>query len=482
MKLQFRYRFLALPATLCWSLTATAQFTPGNLVVLRAGTGVAQLNNAATPTFLDEYTPAGTLVQSVPMPTIASGSDRACTVSGSATSEGLLSQSVDGRYLIAVGYDAIPGTASIAASTSATVNRVIARIALDGTIDTSTALTDVFSGNNIRGAASEDGSQFWATGATNGVVLAPLGATSGTSLHSALPVNLRSIGIHGDQLYVTSASGATRGIITIGSGVPTTNGQVPALLNGFPTATASPYDFFFANDSTAYVADDRTSGGAGGIQKWTETGGLWSFQYTFSLSATVGARGLTGVVENGIATLFATTTNNQLITVTDTGPSAAVTSLATAATNTAMRGLRYVRRPWSFGGHGTASPTTLGDPTLTTAGGRPVVGNTGFQFVAGNLVPAGFGFLLLGIGGFAAPTTIPGAPGTAEIYVSPLASILLLADPLGAADYSLPLPQSNSLAGLPLPSQLIAFDPAMAFPIPLGTSAGLQVTIGQAGM
>lgn len=482
MNLQAPFRILVLPAVLGLSLTATAQFTPGNLVVLRAGTGAAALNNAATPTFLDEYTPAGVLVQSVPMPTIASGADRACTVSGTATSEGLLSQSVDGRYLIAVGYDAAPGTASVASSASASVNRVIARIALDGTIDTSTALSDVFSGNNIRGAASEDGSQFWATGAAGGVVLAPLGASSGTSLNTALPVNLRSIGIHADQLFVTSGAGATRGIITIGSGVPTTTGQVPALLNGFPTATASPYDFFFADDSTAYVADDRTSGGAGGIQKWTETGGLWSLQYTFSLSATVGARGLTGVVENGVATLFATTTNNQLITVTDSGAGSTVTSLVAATTNTAFRGVRYVRQPWSFGSTGAASPTTLGDPTLTTAGGRPVVGNAGFQFVAGNLVPGGFGFLLLGIGGFAAPVTVPGAPATAEIYVNPLASILLLADLVGAADYSLPLPQSNGLAGLPLPSQLIAFDPAMAFPIPLGTSAGLLVTIGQAGL
>src|SRR5690242_589471 len=45
-----------------------AGFAPGNLVVVRVGTGSGALSSAAAPVFLDEYTPAGSLVQTIPMP------------------------------------------------------------------------------------------------------------------------------------------------------------------------------------------------------------------------------------------------------------------------------------------------------------------------------------------------------------------------------------------------------------------------------
>src|SRR5262249_57285590 len=89
---------------------SAAGFSPGNLVVARVGTGDAALSNAATAVFLDEYTPTGTLVQSVPMPTATNGANRRLTVSGTATSEGALALSMDGRYLSLGGYDADPGT------------------------------------------------------------------------------------------------------------------------------------------------------------------------------------------------------------------------------------------------------------------------------------------------------------------------------------------------------------------------------------
>ena len=69
------------------SLPATAaDFTPGNLVVLRVGDGSGTLSSAATPVFLDELTPSGALVRSVPLPTATAGTNRRLTMSGSATS------------------------------------------------------------------------------------------------------------------------------------------------------------------------------------------------------------------------------------------------------------------------------------------------------------------------------------------------------------------------------------------------------------
>lgn len=65
-----------------------AAFTPGNLVIYRVGDGANTLTNTGNAVFLDEYTTAGVLVQSVPMPTTASGSNVPFIASGTATSEG----------------------------------------------------------------------------------------------------------------------------------------------------------------------------------------------------------------------------------------------------------------------------------------------------------------------------------------------------------------------------------------------------------
>ena len=146
-----------------------AAFTPGNLVVYRVGTGAAALTNASTDVFLDEYAANGTLVQSVAMPTAAIDSNQPLTAAGTSTSEGQITRSTDGKFIVATGYAAAPGTASIASSAAATYNRVVGRIAADGTIDTSTTLT-TFSGGSIRSAATTDGSNFWVSGANTGVV------------------------------------------------------------------------------------------------------------------------------------------------------------------------------------------------------------------------------------------------------------------------------------------------------------------------
>ncbi len=100
---------------------AAASFSAGNLVVYRVGTGAAALNNASTAVFLDEYTPSGTLVQSIPLPTADSGANQTLTAAGNATSEGLLTRSTDGSYIVLTGYDVAPGTASVAGTASATV-------------------------------------------------------------------------------------------------------------------------------------------------------------------------------------------------------------------------------------------------------------------------------------------------------------------------------------------------------------------------
>src|SRR3954462_521714 len=84
---------LCVTAALSTTNVQAAAFGLGDLVVVRGGDGSAALNSNATATFLDEYTPGGVFVQSIPLPTSLSGLNQPFTLSGSATSEGFLALS-----------------------------------------------------------------------------------------------------------------------------------------------------------------------------------------------------------------------------------------------------------------------------------------------------------------------------------------------------------------------------------------------------
>src|SRR4051794_15302858 len=88
--------------------TATQSYatplTPGNVVLYRVGDGAAGLVNTGAAVFVDEYTPAGGLVQSIPVPTTASGANKPLIASGTATSEGLLTVSPNGQFVTVTGY------------------------------------------------------------------------------------------------------------------------------------------------------------------------------------------------------------------------------------------------------------------------------------------------------------------------------------------------------------------------------------------
>src|SRR5215216_3929691 len=148
-----------------------AGFTAGNIVVYRVGDGTAALGATATAVFLDEYTPAGVLVQSIALPTAVNGLNRRLTSSGSATNEGMLTRSGDGQYIVLTGYDASVGTAGVASTTSSAVNRVIGRADTNGNIDTTTAFAGTagnsFSTGGIRSVTSDGGTNFWAVGSVS---------------------------------------------------------------------------------------------------------------------------------------------------------------------------------------------------------------------------------------------------------------------------------------------------------------------------
>ncbi|MBK8285225.1 MAG: hypothetical protein IPK97_10315 [Ahniella sp.] len=252
------------------SAAVAAPFTPGNLVVARVGNGAAILSNASTAVFLDEYTTAGTLVQSIALPTAASGANRALTIGGTGTSEGMVSRSVDNRYVTMSGYDIPPGTASVNGTPTATVNRVVARIDSTGLIDTTTGFTTAFNANSVRAATTVDGTDIWVSGvgasSLGGVWHRVCGSIAAGTQISTTVTNTRNLGIAGGQLYVTSGSGAFR-LATVGTLTPTTAGQTITNLSGLPTGPLRLTRFVFL-DRDAGVGGNDTRLFLGRCSRW----------------------------------------------------------------------------------------------------------------------------------------------------------------------------------------------------------------------
>jgi hypothetical protein len=343
---------------------SAAPFTPGNIVVYRIGStdaGAPVLGTTAAPLFLDEFTPGGLLVQSVPLPTAAIGANHILTGKGDATSEGLITRSADGRYLLVSGYDAPVGTADPSAAAAAAINRVVGRIDSAGAIDTTTAITNAFSGNNVRSATSTNGTDLWVSGtatpdAEKGLFYVPLGGTSATPVVSAIAT--RNVAVYGGQLYAGTTSGSTlTTIFAAGSGTPTA-ADTPANLTGLPTANnGSPNQFALVDLSpsvpgldTLYVADD--TGAA--LRKYSLVGGTWTLNGTIG----AGSADYTGlavtVSDSGVATLFATRLNganaDDLVTLTDAsgfnGAFAGTPTVLFAATgNIGLRGIALAPVP-----------------------------------------------------------------------------------------------------------------------------------------
>ena len=213
-----------------------------------------------------------------------------------------------------------------------TVPRVIALVGANGSVDTSTALTNIFDGNNPRSVATVDGSSFYVSGqgdknvsATQGLFYAKKGSSASTQIYGT--VDTRTVSIQGGQLYLsmdsTLGAGVTENLSTFGTpgNLPTTE-TAPVVQTNIKskfTVTSysqlndinqagnaagikpgskiylSPENYFLANATTMYVADSGNPKGDnngpgktpqglsnGGLQKWTLVAGTWELDYTLS--------------------------------------------------------------------------------------------------------------------------------------------------------------------------------------------------------
>jgi hypothetical protein len=356
-----------------------AVFTAGDVVVYRVGDGPGALSGSAAPVFLDEYSPSGDLLASVELPTTAAGPNNPLVASGSASSEGGLTLSANGEYLVATGYDAAVGTSGLSSSAAATIPRTIATVDASGDVNSSTALTDFADGNNPRSAASQDGSEFWVAGAAGGVRYATLGATTSTSLVSSTDKNQRQVEIADGQLY-TSADPTKAGVTvaTVGSGLPTsgTNAVTNLPFASSASAPIEPYAYSLltlgsgTGPDTLYVADNSL----GEVVKYGLVGGSWVQQ------GSVAVPDVTGLTANdasgsGSVNVYATSsgssgTGGTLYEITDSSGiggtlSGSAAVIASAAGDEAFRGVAFA--PGTVIGSGGGTSPTDPAPSISTA-------------------------------------------------------------------------------------------------------------------
>jgi len=289
------------------------------------------------------------------MPPFTAGSNWAFTLSGTATAEGNLSLSANCQYVLAAGYGADIGTATVNATDASIYPRVVARIDAFGTVDTTTSLGTAFNTSSVRGATSTDGFDLWISGngtaPVGGVHYATLGASTTAQLVAA-PNNARFVHVFDNQVYASSGAGTYVNVFTVGTGLPTSPGQTATSLPGMPTvAGPSPYSFALLDLlggvpglDTMYVADDRSIANGGGIQRWVYDGFSWTLETTFG-DGTSGVRGLAATVEGAgvriIATTSETPTNRILSIYDEPGFSPSIVPIAISPTNTLYRGVAF---------------------------------------------------------------------------------------------------------------------------------------------
>jgi hypothetical protein len=439
-------------------LTAQAQsFSPTNLVVMRLGGPSQTLATSGNTMNLDQYTTAGTFVNSV---TIPDSGTNALICGGTSATEGYISLSANGKYIVWSGYNTNRGSVSVALSaTGATTNsRGVATLDGNGNYILQFA-GNVESVGSIRGAVSDGSNNFWIEGANTGIIY--VGNNSPLVTVSTSTANERCLHIFNNNLYYStgSAAGSSPGLgFWEVPGLPTVAGGNNVNAAGGQLGGTSPEDFVVnTNLGIAYLCDDDASSSGGGIIRYTYTGGIWVSNYTIS----TGTGGAYAVVVDWSQThpvLYVTVgtstvaAGNALATITDTGASASPTVLATAPTGT-FRGLSWAPGAgpvitaqsgsviFDVGQTATFSVTATGSPILSYQWYSNSVANTNFVAVAsGTNATLSLPNLSSGQSGSMFYAIVSNAYGTAQST-----NVTLTVDPAGPPMYITVIPSSQTV-------------------------------------
>ncbi|MGD1070744.1 MAG: hypothetical protein ABSB15_11440 [Bryobacteraceae bacterium] len=300
-----------------------------------------------SPLFLDQYTPTGAYVGTLPIP------PNMVSTSFSSKSEVALNLSADGTAITFMAYVTPPNTVDVSNANTpyaydptnpsgGSYYRAVVQVGANGAIQVTP--TNSYSGNNGRAAVLANGLYYMVGNSNNGsgtptniiqtagVQMAVPGQALGTppvqladfsisqviNSSTGLPYapdkagkddNFRGLTIFDNTLYVSKGSGSN-GINTVyrvgdvGS-LPTLSNAASAALTvlpGFPNVPAKtakvlayPFGLFFANATTLYVADegdgtaaDAAGSTTAGLQKWILSNGVWTLAYTLQNGLNLG--------------------------------------------------------------------------------------------------------------------------------------------------------------------------------------------------
>ncbi len=338
----------------------TTRFNDGYLSVFKA-TSSSALSNAGTAIVIEEYLPTGASQSSpnysVTLPSVSSGiGTNDIVVSGTATAAGQISRSENGRYILIPGYHNLIGDANTTFNTTSVVRTLNG----SGTMGAGISGANYSSGNNnLRGATSDDGTNFWMTGNGLGITT----TTNGTTITnvSSTSTNNRAGFIYNGQLFLTTGGGS-QGIYSVGSGKPINSGNTSVRL--FTPANTDVYGFSISPDGlTIYFVGATSGGGTAGLYRCTNNGTTWT---TGTQIASI--TGYTGIAVDWSAYSFSTSGANgskifisnptTIVSAPDNGTSTiSTTTLRTITGNNAFRGLAFSPTKSTFS-LGSASPTS----------------------------------------------------------------------------------------------------------------------------
>ena len=328
------------PAVLTVSATPL-QLYETNLVVVRVGDGAQTLTTSGNSVFLDQFTTAGTYVNTIfipdtgPSALIESGPD----LSGSVITGTALTRSADKRLLALSGYNVALGNATALHNTSATnVPRGIVTIDSASQVTLAVADTNAYSDAHFRGAATDGTNNFWGSGNKEGTWY--LGLNSPAALIQTTFVNTRSVDIFNGNLYTLASADPYNGLLKF-TGLPTTDqGLVPNML-----PLQFDHDDRLRRGSHRHV--DLSDGRQHVCKNCSSTASTtWTNAYALTSGFTEQARYLTADFSGAAPVLYVTTAEagtglNRLVTIVDTNSSATAVTLATSGPNQLFKGIRF---------------------------------------------------------------------------------------------------------------------------------------------
>ena len=302
-------------------------FKKDNLVIYRigdmhSGSDINFYN--ACPIYLDEYNVSGekpVLVQSVGLPAKTIGENRRIAALGKDVFSGWISLSNDGQYIVVPGYDASLGT-EIANKPAESVNRIVALVGADGSINSSFVLNNAFNNNSFRSVATIDGSEIWAAGGgganNGGIFYLKKGEQQGVNVGGASFMQIKYV--DGDLLACEKAR-----VYKIGSG------KVTEAPKKFTNLTGDP--IFTDATSFAFVNVDKTGTNPqkvlyllsynNGVAKYSLVKNKWELNGIYKDDSITKGNAIEGKVVDGKIKLYVISTGNtrggdgKLIEVTD---------------------------------------------------------------------------------------------------------------------------------------------------------------------